>query len=124
MKKVALPSKGEMIDNHFGHCEKFTIYSLSEENEIVDSEYYKAPETCGCKSDLAAELGKEGVKVLLAGGIGQGAINKLKAEGIEVFSGYQGETKLVLEQWLSGYKGNYSVCPPHESHEGKCHESH
>jgi len=28
MKKVALPTKNQMVDNHFGHCDKFIIYSL------------------------------------------------------------------------------------------------
>ncbi len=113
MRKVAIPSKGEMLDNHFGHCEKFMIISLSEENEITGIEEFKGSETCGCKSDLAADLAKEGVNILLAGGIGQGAINKLKQSGIEVYSGYQGESKKVLDQWLSGNKGNFTVCPPH-----------
>ncbi|WP_075590739.1 NifB/NifX family molybdenum-iron cluster-binding protein [Labilibacter marinus] len=116
-KKVALPSKGEMIDNHFGHCEKFTIYTLSAKNDVLDTSFYKAPESCGCKSDLASELAKEGVEVLLAGGIGQGAINKLKASQIDVFMGFSGETKAVLEQWLKGDKGTSDICPPHD-HEG------
>ncbi|TLX76555.1 dinitrogenase iron-molybdenum cofactor biosynthesis protein [Labilibacter sediminis] len=124
MKKVALPSKKEMVDNHFGHCEKFIIYSLSDENEILDSAFFKGEEGCGCKSNLASDLKSEGVEILLAGGIGQGAINKLKTEGIEVFTGYKGETKAVLEQWLGGNKGNYSVCPPHDFHGGNCHAHH
>ncbi|MGQ1783563.1 MULTISPECIES: NifB/NifX family molybdenum-iron cluster-binding protein [unclassified Saccharicrinis] len=119
-KKVALPTRGEMIDNHFGHCEKFTIYTLSVQNKVLDTAYYTAPESCGCKSDLAAELGNEGVDVLLAGGIGQGAINKLKASNIEVFMGYEGETKQVLEQWLNGNKGNSEVCPPHDNDDHNC----
>jgi len=121
MKKVALPSKGEMIDNHFGHCEKFTIVSLNQDNDAVEFVDYKGPETCGCKSDLASDLAKEGVSVLLAGGIGQGAINKLKAAGIDVFTGYSGEVKNVLDQWLKGNKGNYSVCPPHSGDGHECH---
>ena len=113
-KKVAIPSKGDMIDNHFGNCEKFTIYTLSLQNKVIDTSYYKAPESCGCKSDLATELAKEGVEVILAAGIGQGAINKIKASNIEVYMGYSGETKQVLEQWLNGDKGGSDVCPPHE----------
>lgn len=120
MKKVAIPSKGEMVDNHFGHSEKFIIFSLSNENEIIETEEFKGPESCGCKSNLAMDLAKMGVNVLLAGGIGQGAINKIKQAGIEVFSGYQGETKQVLQQWINGNQGNFSVCPPHNEDGHNC----
>ena len=120
MKKVAIPSKGGMIDDHFGHCEKFIIFSLSDDNEIVESVEFKGPESCGCKSDLAVDLAAVGVNVLLAAGIGQGAINKIKQAGIEVFSGFKGETNNVLTQWLSGSQGNFTVCPPHDNDGHNC----
>ncbi len=120
MKKIAIPSKGEMIDNHFGHCDAFTVYSLSDENEITETAVFKGPDTCGCKSDLAQDLANDGIEVLLAGGIGQGAINKLKQAGIETFSGFNGTTKDVLNNWINGSKGDSSVCPPHSGDGHNC----
>ncbi len=120
MRKVAIPSKGGMIDDHFGHCEKFDFFTLSDKNEIVEHQEYEGSETCGCKSDLAVELAKEGVSVLLAAGIGQGAMNKLKQSGISVFSGFKGEVKKVLEMWLSGSVGNFSICTSHGDADHEC----
>ncbi|GAF04557.1 NifB/NifX family molybdenum-iron cluster-binding protein [Saccharicrinis fermentans] len=119
-KKVALPFKGEQVDKHFGHCEKFVIYTLSAQNKILNTSFYEGAEDCGCKSNLAEELAKEGVEVLLAGGIGQGAIVKLKAANVEVFMGFSGATDQVLAQWLSGNKGNSEVCPPHDEEGHQC----
>ena len=36
-------------------------------------------------------------------------------------TGYSGEVKNVLDQWLKGNKGNYSVCPPHSGDGHECH---
>ncbi len=114
MKKVAIPTRGTALDNHFGHCEKFTIFSLDTDNQIVNTEEFGSPESCGCKTNLANDLAESGVSVLLAGGIGKGAIQKLKTAGIEVFSGYSGNVKEVLEKWCKGDKGNTYVCISHE----------
>ena len=121
--KIALPTKDESVDNHFGHCEKFTVYTVSDDKKVVEKSFYEAPKSCGCKSNLAAELANEGVSVLIAGGIGQGAVNKLKESGIEVFMGFQGETQEVVERWLGGEKGNYSICPPHDHDGHNCHNN-
>ncbi len=120
MKKVAIPTKGTMIDSHFGHCEKFTIYTLSDDNSIVSTEEFKGPESCGCKSNLANDLNEIGVNVLLAGGMGQGAINTLKRVGIEAYIGFSGEISAVLNQWLLGSKGNFSVCTAHADGDHEC----
>ena len=28
--KIALPTRGKMVDDHFGHCEAFTIYTIEQ----------------------------------------------------------------------------------------------
>lgn len=35
MKKIALPTRNGLIDDHFGHCEFYTIFTVDEENRIV-----------------------------------------------------------------------------------------
>ncbi len=120
MNKIAIPSKGGMIDDHFGHCEKFDFFTLSDKKEVVEHQVFAGSDTCGCKSDLAVDLKKEGVTVLLAAGIGKGAINKLKESGITVFSGFKGEVSKVLEMWLSGSVGNFTVCTSHGGDDHEC----
>jgi predicted Fe-Mo cluster-binding NifX family protein len=116
MIKIAIPSKQNEVDDHFGHCEYFTIIELNEQLEITSQ--YKRPtaENCGCKSNLAEDLAAEGVSILLAGGIGQGAINKLKSANIEVLAGFRGTIGEVVDRWKSkDYRADISVCREHDS---------
>ena len=71
--KIALPSRNNNIDDHFGHCEYFTVFTVDSQNkEITDSETVESPVGCGCKSNIASILAEKGVKVMLAGNMGDG----------------------------------------------------
>ena len=68
--KIALPTKeNNQIDAHFGHCEFYTIYTVSENNEITDKQILRSPAGCGCKSNIAFDLSQMDVKMMLAGGL-------------------------------------------------------
>jgi hypothetical protein len=45
---------------------------------------------CGCKSDIAYDLAKIDLKIMLGGCIGQGAINKLSSQNMEVIRNCRG----------------------------------
>ncbi len=116
--KIALPSHGNNIDNHFGHCEYFTVYTVDNKN-IVNEEIIESPAGCGCKSNIAQTLSEIGVKVMLAGNMGEGAVRVLNNAGIEVLRGCSGEVKKVALSWLEGsLKDSGDSC--HE-HEHGCH---
>ncbi len=36
--KVAIPTRGTVVDDHFGHCEKYTIFTIGADNSIESSE--------------------------------------------------------------------------------------
>ncbi len=44
--KMALPSRGDIIDSHFGHCEYFTVFTVNE-SEIISQEIVPSPAGCG-----------------------------------------------------------------------------
>lgn len=114
--KIAIPTKNNMIDNHFGHCDSFTIVELDSEKKILKMEKLGTPVECGCKSSLAGDLQKIGIELLLAGGIGDGAIKKLKAHQIEVVANLSGTIEEVIETWKSGnYSREFKICTEHES---------
>ncbi|MGQ7869889.1 NifB/NifX family molybdenum-iron cluster-binding protein [Sunxiuqinia sp. sy24] len=116
MIKIAIPSKENRVDHHFGHCEYLTIIELNDQLEILKLSPKVTARSCGCKSNLAEELASEGVKFLLAGGIGQGAINKLKTQNIEVIAGFQGTIEEVIEKWKAkDYPADISICTEHHS---------
>ena len=99
--KVAVPTKNSNVDDHFGHCEYYTIFSI-ENNEVKDSEELKAPNGCGCKSNIASILEEMCVDTLLAGNMGQGAVNKINATGIKVIRGCSGSIDSVIKEYLDG----------------------
>ncbi len=120
--KIALPSRNNNIDNHFGHCEYFTVFTVNTETkEILSCETVQPPAGCGCKSNIASTLANMGVKVMLAGNMGNGAVNKLNTVGIEVIRGCSGDIKTVALNYLNGsIKDSGILC---ESHGHECSHS-
>ena len=113
--KIALPTRDGQIDDHFGHCDHYTVVTVNDEQRIVFKERMDSPQGCGCKSDIAPILAEKGVKVMLAGNMGQGALNILKKAGIEVVRGCSGPIEVVLEKWLAGeLKDNLITCDHHD----------
>ena len=73
--KIAVPVTNQnQIDGHFGHCESYNVYTISDKSEITGVKNVESPQGCGCKSDIASVLASDGVTVMLAGGIGGGAL--------------------------------------------------
>ncbi|NTW71157.1 MAG: dinitrogenase iron-molybdenum cofactor biosynthesis protein [Eubacteriaceae bacterium] len=101
--KIALPSRLNQIDDHFGHCEYFTVFTTDNANqEIIDTEIIASPTGCGCKSNIAQILAALNVKIMLAGNMGEGAVRVLNNAGIEVLRGCSGDVKTVALNWLAG----------------------
>lgn len=125
MMKIALPTSGNFVDDHFGHCEMFTVFSIDENNDVVGSEIVPAAEGCGCKSGIATVLKEKGVKVMLAGNMGEGAVNVLGNNGIKVVRGCHGELRSVLTAWLGGeVTDSGHGCAGHHGEDGHGHQCH
>jgi predicted Fe-Mo cluster-binding NifX family protein len=116
--KIAVPvTKENQIDGHFGHCESYGVYTVAENKEITNVKSVQSPQGCGCKSDIASVLAADGVSVMLAGGIGGGAINVLNNSGIEVIRGCSGDAMEVVKLYLKGLvEDSGSSCHQHEIH--------
>lgn len=114
--KIALPTRDNCIDEHFGHCEYYTVFTIDDSNkEIVTQEIVASPAGCGCKSNIAGTLAEMGVNLLIAGNMGQGAVNVLNNSAIEVLRGCTGDVKEVTLQWLAGSViDSGDVCHSHE----------
>ena len=101
--KIALPSRQDRIDDHFGHCEYFTIVTLDNDNKtVLSQETIASPAGCGCKSNIAQILADMGVTVMLAGNMGEGAVHVLKNCGIDVVRGCSGKVTDVVQNWADG----------------------
>jgi predicted Fe-Mo cluster-binding NifX family protein len=120
--KVAVPTRGNVVDDHFGHCEMYTVFSIDENKKIISSETLPSPQGCGCKSNIAGVLQQKGVNVMLAGNMGGGALNVLNNHGIDVYRGCSGDVRLLTENFLLGKIGDSGEgCHHHEQH-GEDHQ--
>ncbi len=84
MKKIAVPLENDQLCNHFGHSEAFALYQV-ENNQIVNTDkQVPPPHEPGSTPRWLHELG---VTDVIAGGIGQRAIQILLNNHINVYVG-------------------------------------
>lgn len=115
--KIALPTRGNEVDDHFGHCEAYTVFSIDENKNIISSEIIPSPQGCGCKSNIAAILKQKGVSVMLVGNMGNGALNVLMSHGIEVYRGNKGDIHKLTKAFLYGnVVDSDEGCKSHDHH--------
>jgi predicted Fe-Mo cluster-binding NifX family protein len=115
MMKVAVPTRAGLVDDHFGHCEAYTIFNIGENKTIESTEMLPSPQGCGCKSDIVLVLKELGVTVMLAGNMGNGALKVLTTNGIQTFRGCTGDVRKVVETYLKGFVfDSGEACDHHE----------
>lgn len=119
--KIAVPTTFDgLVDSHFGHCEFFTVFNIDDNSrKITNSEAVESPSECGCRSGIASTLSSMGVEVMLAGNMGQGAVNVLSSHNIAVVRGCQGNAEEVVLDFLNGQAvDSGESCSQHAGHSG------
>lgn len=112
--RIAVPSKDSKIDDHFGHCAYYTLYTI-EDNKVTLKKTLESPQGCGCKSNIASVLKEIGVTLMIAGSMGEGAKNVLNKCDIEVIRGCSGSTDDIVEAYLNGKISDSGIgCESHE----------
>jgi predicted Fe-Mo cluster-binding NifX family protein len=119
--KIAVPTRNRVVDEHFGHCELYTVFTVGANNQIEKEENLPSPQGCGCKSDIAAVLRDEGVSLMLAGNMGTGALNVLQNHGIRVVRGCSGDVYKLVEAYLIGEIEDSGIGCNHHHHHGQNH---
>lgn len=121
--KVAVPvTSNNQIEDHFGHCEFYKVYTISDNNDILNVQNLESEQDCGCKSNIASVLKDEGVSTILAGGIGGGAVNVLNNAGIEVVRGCAGAPDDVVKQFIDESITDSGInCRKHKKHHDHNH---
>ncbi len=96
--KIAIPTLNGELTAHFGHCEKFAVVHV-EDNKIINEEWLTPPiHQPGVYPRFLAD---QGVKVIIAGGMGQQAQNLFAQNNIDVYMGVQnGSPKQLVENYL------------------------
>jgi predicted Fe-Mo cluster-binding NifX family protein len=92
-KKIAIPLENGVLCAHFGHCQQFSIVEIVN-NIVVETKEITPPEHVpGLYPRWVAQFG---VTDVIAGGIGQQAIDLFKEQGINVFAGAPVKTAIEL----------------------------
>ena len=95
--KIAIPTAEGKLAMHFGHCEKFAVVTV-ENNEIKEKEeLVPPPHEPGV---LPKWLHEQGVNAIIAGGMGQRAQQLFAANEIEV---NVGAPALEVEELVKAY---------------------
>ena len=117
MKKIAVTYENSQVFQHFGHTEKFKVYTV--EGGAVQSAAILSANGSG-HGALAGLLSGSGVDTLICGGIGGGARMALAQAGIQLYGGVSGDADQAVADLLSG-KLAYDPaagCHHHDEHHG------
>ena len=113
---IAVPYRDGQIVQHFGQCETFKFYHISN-NKLQDSEVVNA--TGYGHGTLVTFLKERNIDILICGGIGAGAQNFLLEDGISFFAGVNGNADEAVEKLLTGSL-QYSTNATCENHRENC----
>ncbi len=118
--KIAVTTDEENnVFGHFGHCERFTLYSMSDGILMAKT----ALNTDGNGHEAMVQvLVENNVKVLICGGIGRGAMEALLAAGITVIPGMTGDIDVAVAGFLDGSLKESAEpnCSTHDSGDCSC----
>ena len=113
--RIAVTYDNGEIFQHFGKTESFKIYEL-EDNKVISSEIIGS--NGAGHGALAGLLAEKQINVVICGGIGQGAQDALSEQGIEVYSGAEGDVDAAVELYLKGELVSNGVNCDHHHEEG------
>lgn len=109
--KIAIPTSNGQLCLHFGHCEQFALIEVDPQTrQIADRQLVTPPpHEPGVLPRWLHELG---ANVIIAGGMGQRAVQLFAQNGIEVVVGVSGgEPDEIVAAYLAGtLKAGANVC--------------
>lgn len=117
--KIAVAAMGHTVAGHFGHCENFIFFD-TEDGKIVGENVVPNP---GHRPGFLPNfLADNGAEVVIAGGMGGGAVDIFQERGVKVITGAEGDAAAAVELYLQGKLiSSGSICHNHE-HAGECGE--
>jgi predicted Fe-Mo cluster-binding NifX family protein len=99
MIKIAVASENEVVAEHFGRCQNFTIFE-TESDQITKRESIPYPgHRPGFLPNFLYDLGAD---VIISGGMGGGAIDIFNEKNIEVIVGAKGDVQSAALDYLKG----------------------
>lgn len=118
-KKIAIPMENGALCPHFGHCQYFAIANV-ENNQITEVQKQTPPaHEPGLYPKWVAAFG---VTDVIAGGMGQKAIELFNEQNINVFVGAPMKAAVdIVNDFMAGnLQLNANYCNHEEGHEHNC----
>lgn len=118
-KYIAVPLEGGVLCAHFGHCEEFAIVKVVD-NEIREIKTLTPPEHVpGLYPRWIASFG---VTDVIAGGMGQKAINLFNEQNINAFVGAPiDKAENLVNNFIAGNLSlNANYCNHDDNHQHAC----
>ena len=108
--RIALSTDGRTVSAHFGRCPAFTIIDI-EDGKVLHKEEISNP---GHHPGFLPQfLHEKGVNCIIAGGMGQNAVNLFAEQKIETVVGISGAINEVIDKIVKGtLEGGESLCKP------------
>jgi len=101
--KIALPvNVNYQIDRNFEDCEYYQIITINDRNEPLFVETTDTPIGFDVNTNMAENLEKEGVEVVLAGNISTCTIDLFAKYGIKVVRNCEGYAIELVKLFLAG----------------------
>ncbi|HEY59298.1 MAG TPA: dinitrogenase iron-molybdenum cofactor biosynthesis protein [Anaerolineae bacterium] len=104
--------KGQ-VSAHFGRCPYYTLIEVQGQEiqkvKVIENPYFRTHEP----GQIPGFMRDQGVKVMLAGGMGRRAVQYFKQYDIEVSTGVSGKVADVLDRYLK--EGSTGAAPCKES---------
>ena len=116
--KIAVPHENGEVFQHFGHATEFKIYTADDKQPLAGEIVH--PEDVSHEA-VAGYLKKQGVDILICGGIGEGAREAIEAEHILLCSNVSGRADEVVESFLEGSLEFMSGASCDHHHDGEEH---
>lgn len=109
MRKIAIPTQNNKLCSHFGHSEQFAVFH-TDNGKIVDQEKLTPPPHE--PGSIPRWLHEQGVTDIIAGGIGQRAIQILLNNQINVFVGVapKPSEELVMDLLNDNLQAGVNLC--------------
>lgn len=115
--KIAVAAMGTTVAGHFGHCENFIFFD-TQDGKILSEQ--SVPNPGHRPGFLPNFLADHGAQVVIAGGMGGGAVDIFSERGVQVIVGAQGDARAAVQAFLAGeLVSTGSVCHEHQ-HAGEC----
>jgi len=109
--RIAIPLADGKLCMHFGHCERFALIDADTSSKSITGrkDVVAPPHQPGL---LPPWLAERGVKLVIAGGMGQRAISLFQEQGITVVVGAPADTpeRLVADYLAGTLETGGNVC--------------